>query len=82
MFQQTFVTIIPVFLIPIFLIPVFLIPVFFTVVISRLEVILSDSIIAHKVFDPSIFGIKHSLDLTAPNILHAKVVNQNKCFKH
>ncbi len=64
------------------LIPVFLIPIFFAVVISRLEVILSNLIISHKVLDPSILGIKRSLDLTVPNILRAKVVNQNNCFKH
>ncbi len=51
-------------------------PVYLTIVISRTEIILCNGIISMKIFNPNVFPIKDSLDLTIANLFCVEIMNK------
>ncbi len=61
---------------------IFIVPVSLAVILPRTEVILSDSVVTLKVFDPNILRSKYSLYLTVANVISSKIVNKHNRLDH
>ena len=56
---------------------IFIVPISLAVVLPRTEVILNDSVVTLKVFDPNILRSKNSLYLTVADVISSKIVNKH-----
>ena len=58
------------------------VPISVAIIFPRMEVILSNSVVTLKVFDPDILRSKYSLYLTVPNVIGSKIVNKHNRLDH
>ena len=58
------------------------VPISVAVILPRTEVILSNSVVTLKVFDPNILRSKYNLNLTVADVISSKIMNKHNRLDH